>query len=70
MNHQYYLICRLFVRPGGQEQLHDIFIPILCSQPKGRPAVLNIRQRKRVITVRIEGQLLKMEIQYAQIKFA
>ena len=35
MNQQYNLICRLYVRPGGQKQLHDICISILRSLMRG-----------------------------------
>ena len=44
MNHQYYLICRLYVRPGGQEQLHEILMTFLCSRYEGRPSVLEFRE--------------------------
>ena len=41
MNHQYYLICRLYVRSGGQEQLNDIRKSDLCSfYERRRPVIL------------------------------
>ena len=46
MNHQYYLIYRLYVRPGGQEQLHDIRLTFLCSQYEGGPFVLKDREKE------------------------
>ena len=40
MNHHYYLINRLYVRSGGQEDLHDIRKSILCSFYKRRRPVI------------------------------
>ena len=45
MNHQYYhLICRLYVRAGGQKQLRDICMSLTGSVREGRPSVLEDRK--------------------------
>ena len=46
MNYQYYLIRRLFVRPGGQEQLNDFCMSLISSPQERRPSVLKDRERK------------------------
>ena len=45
MNHQYYLIRRLYVRPGGQEQLCDIRMSLTGNPQEGRPSLLIDRER-------------------------
>ena len=40
INHQYYLICRLLVRPGGQEQLHHLRMSLFSSHYEGRRLLL------------------------------
>ena len=40
MNHQYYIICRLYVRPNGQEELHDTCMPFTRSLHERRTTVL------------------------------
>ena len=46
MDHKYYLLCRLYVHPGGQKQLNDFCMSLIGSAQERRPSVLEDRERK------------------------
>ena len=46
MNHQYYLIRRFFVRPGGQKETDDICMSFLRTPYEGCPSILESKEKE------------------------